>query len=246
MVSAYQPILMTWYYDVKYAKMLVVIQDEVKEYKVDKEFTGLPVEVQLALESLKESNRNIIETTTQLSLAEWVENELKSDSGKDDVIPSSLGIDNPAITNAIEKYNLLILERKRLKVSAGVQNPVLIQIEDQIVSARKSLFSSLANVRKSLDFKLKDLKKEEDKVLSKVKSIPSNERGFIDIARQQEIISGLYQYLLKKKEETDISLAVTVPNAKIIDIRTAAEITADAELDALPEVEDEWDPFEES
>lgn len=36
------------------------------------------------------------------------------------------------------------------------------------------------------------------------------------------------------------------PNAKIIDIRTAAEITADAELDALPEVEDEWDPFDES
>jgi DNA polymerase-3 subunit gamma/tau len=36
------------------------------------------------------------------------------------------------------------------------------------------------------------------------------------------------------------------PNAKIIDIRTAAEITADAELVALPEVEDEWDPFEES
>ena len=36
------------------------------------------------------------------------------------------------------------------------------------------------------------------------------------------------------------------PNAKIIDIRTAAQITADAELDALPEVEDEWDPFEES
>ena len=36
------------------------------------------------------------------------------------------------------------------------------------------------------------------------------------------------------------------PNAKIIEIRTAAEITADAELDALPEVEDEWDPFEES
>jgi len=34
---------------------------------------------------------------------------------------------------------------------------------------------------------------------------------------QQEIISGLYSYLLKKKEETDISLAVTVSNAKIID-----------------------------
>ena len=35
------------------------------------------------------------------------------------------------------------------------------------------------------------------------------------------------------------------PNAQITDIRTAAEIAAEAQIDALPEVEDEWDPFEE-
>ena len=35
------------------------------------------------------------------------------------------------------------------------------------------------------------------------------------------------------------------PKAKITDIRTAAEIAAEAQTEALPEVEDEWDPFEE-
>lgn len=35
------------------------------------------------------------------------------------------------------------------------------------------------------------------------------------------------------------------PKAKILDIRSSAEIAAKAELEALPEVEDEWDPFEE-
>jgi len=35
------------------------------------------------------------------------------------------------------------------------------------------------------------------------------------------------------------------PKAAIKDIRTAADIAAEAQSDALPEVEDEWDPFEE-
>ncbi|MFO7920710.1 MAG: DNA polymerase III subunit gamma/tau [Nioella sp.] len=35
------------------------------------------------------------------------------------------------------------------------------------------------------------------------------------------------------------------PKAKVTQIRTAEEIAAEAEADALPEVEDEWDPFED-
>ena len=36
------------------------------------------------------------------------------------------------------------------------------------------------------------------------------------------------------------------PNAKITDIRTPKALEAEAMVDALPEVEDEWDPFEDS
>ena len=35
------------------------------------------------------------------------------------------------------------------------------------------------------------------------------------------------------------------PQARITEIRSRAELDAEAELQALPEVEDEWDPFEE-
>ena len=35
------------------------------------------------------------------------------------------------------------------------------------------------------------------------------------------------------------------PGAEITEIRTPTEIETDAAQDALPEVEDEWDPFEE-
>ena len=35
------------------------------------------------------------------------------------------------------------------------------------------------------------------------------------------------------------------PKARITDIRTPEQIAASAQTEALPEVEDEWDPFED-
>lgn len=205
-------------------KQLSIIQDNVERFKKDKDFIGLPVEVQIALESLKEMNENIINSQIQLSLAEAIESKLSVEEFNYELLPASLGFDDKSITQLILSYNDLVLERNKVKLSAGSKNLVLLQIEDQIKSSRASLLGSINNIVNSLKMQLNDFRREEQKVLSRVKSMPSNERGFIDIARKQEITSGLYQYLLKKKEETDISLAVTVPNAKIIDVAYSSNI----------------------
>jgi DNA polymerase-3 subunit gamma/tau len=41
------------------------------------------------------------------------------------------------------------------------------------------------------------------------------------------------------------AVLVAFPKAQISDIRTANDIAAEAQIDALPEVEDEWDPFDD-
>ncbi|WP_428927675.1 DNA polymerase III subunit gamma/tau [Marinibacterium sp. SX1] len=48
-------------------------------------------------------------------------------------------------------------------------------------------------------------------------------------------------------EETEMMRAVRAhfPEAKILEIRTRAQLTAVAETEALPEVSEEWDPFED-
>lgn len=203
---------------------LFIIDEKVKEFKSDKNFTGIPAEAEIAFQSLKETNQRINVIRTQLSLANWIEELLTKQSEVDQVLPTSIGFDDAGLAIAINEYNQLILSKEKMKVNAGPLNPALQQIESQMSSSRSSLLNSLANVTKSLEIQMKDLNTQAEKVLAVVKSIPGNERGFIDIAREQEIIGSLYQYLLKKKEETDISLAVTVPNAKIIDVAYGSNI----------------------
>ena len=97
-------------------------------------------------------------------------------------------------------------------------NPLIVQYSLQIKALKLNLIQSISNLIVSLEMKLNRVKNEASKINTKIEAIPYLEREFIDIAREQEIISGLYSYLLKKREETSISLAVTVPNAKIIDV----------------------------
>ena len=203
---------------------LFLIDDKVKDFKDSKDITGLSEEFSLTLGTLKETNQRISLVRTQISLVNWIKDLLVEKSTTDQMLPTSLGFEYSSITNGINNFNELILLRDKASLNAGPKNPILMQLESQIASAKSNLLSSLSPILKSLDIQLKDLNKEANTALSSVKSIPTTERGFIDIAREQEIIASLYQYLLKKKEETEISLAVTVPNAKIIDVAYGSKI----------------------
>ena len=196
---------------------LKLVQDDVKNYKVENSISGLSREAELTLEGLSETNQELIKIRTELEVAKWVKESLKSFSGKEEILPQNLGFSDIGISNSILNFNELVLQKNSLAEDAGVMNPLIVQYSLQIKALKLNLIQSISNLIVSLEMKLNRVKNEASKINTKIEAIPYLEREFIDIAREQEIISGLYSYLLKKREETSISLAVTVPNAKIID-----------------------------
>lgn len=194
------------------------IQDSVKEFKDFNNTSGLSMEGELALQNASKSNDKIVELRSELILAEAVYESLNNQNlNKDETLPPNLGFKDLSISESILQYNDLVSRKNNLSLNAGFKNPGLVRYNKEILIQRNNLKKSIQNHVSSLKFQLEQVVKASNSIYSKVSSIPALERGFIDIARQQEIISELFSYLLKKKEETDISLAVTVANAKIID-----------------------------
>ena len=115
-------------------------------------------------------------------------------------------------------------KKNSLLKSAGEKNSIIVELQSDIDNLRKSLKVGLNNHLNAIQFNLENLNKESKRINTRISSIPTKEREFLDIARQQEIIATLYSYLLKKREETAISLAVTVNNAKIIDSAYGSDI----------------------
>jgi capsular exopolysaccharide synthesis family protein len=196
---------------------LGAIQDDVKNYKTKYGITGLSSEGEIALQEASLNNSNIIEIKNQLGLAEWVQKKLNEGTKENELLSPNLGFKDEIVSNSIIKYNELILKNKRFSKIAGEKNPQLIDLKNQIKTIKSTLLSNVNSLKKSLELQLTGLNNQSLKSNSKISMIPLIERGMIDIERQKIIFSELFSYLLKKKEETAISLAVTVPNAKIID-----------------------------
>ncbi len=195
-------------------KELAVVEDKVKTFKKDNNITDIQSETQIALQSSSSNKEKLININIQLNIVKSLNDELKKPEG---ILPLNLGLQDFNIGRSIAEYNELLIKKNRLLKTAGKKNFVIVELQNNIDNLREALKSSLQNQERALQFNLNDFTKEADIVNSKILSIPVKEREFLDITRKQEIITGLYTYLLRKKEEIAISLAVTVSNAKIID-----------------------------
>ena len=80
----------------------------------------------------------------------------------------------------------------------------------------QNIITSLTNEIRASQIALSDLERENTITSSRMRNIPTVERGYTDILRQQEVKSNLFVYLLQKREETNLTQAAVAPKAKLI------------------------------
>lgn len=187
----------------------------IEDYKVQNNITDISSEAGIFLESAAENDKKLLESTTQLQLVNYVNNELNS--SKSGLMPSNIGLEDKAITAEISSYNELILAKEDMLKSVTSEHPNVIKLQEQINDVKINLKNSLRLYKNNTQTMLNSIQSKQNQIEGRIQKVPTHERGFRNIARQQQIVESLYLFLLQKREENEIKSASTPQNIKIVD-----------------------------
>lgn len=187
-----------------------------ERFKVGNGLTDIQSEAGIFLETGAQNEQQLIQLGTQLNTVNYMSSYVQ-EKDNFELLPSNIGLSDQNIAAVTGKYNELVLERQRLLKTSGENNPVVVQLDQQLNSLKASMLQNLNNLESTLNIQSRNLSARERLIDARISSVPGQERKNRDIQRQQDIKEAIYLYLLQKREESAISIAATSPNSKIIE-----------------------------
>ena len=109
------------------SKELGSTEANLESFKRDAGITDLTSEAQIALAGNAEYEKKSVENRTQISLVNDLRKYLRGNEYE--VLPSNVGLQDAALIGAIERYNEMLIERKRLLRTSTENNPTIVNLD---------------------------------------------------------------------------------------------------------------------
>ncbi len=198
-------------------KELYTIENQVEQYRIEKNLANISIQSQMTIESIAQYDKILSNIDMEYSLMTFIEDYILS-SSLFDLIPSNTGVEDPALSNLIIQYNGQVMEYLRLTRSTNENNPFISQLKDKILLTRQNILQTITNIKKGTEIKRQDIVERNNALANDLSIVPTIEREYVEISREQGVKRNLHLFLLRKREDIQLNLASNINTSKIVDL----------------------------
>mgnify|MGYP002622955471 CR=1 FL=1 len=164
---------------------------------------------------------NASDANLQLSIATSMQGYINSTDDKT-LLPSNVGIADAGIEGQIKAYNDNMLKYQKIASTATGENPVIAQLQSEMSAQRANIQNSINKYINKLSAQTSRAQAQASTAQAGRQVMPEHEKAIIEVSRQQNVKEQLFLYLLNKREENALQIAITEPNAKVIESATGS------------------------
>ena len=193
------------------------VEGKMAEFKQNSGLVDIKANSEAFLTQSTSARQRTLQAEMQYSMVKYLVDYLTENSKGNSLIPTMGGINDNGIQSQISQYNQLMLNRNRLAENTSETSPTIKEMDSNLSQMHATVLTSLKGYTSSLKLQLDKARVEEQGINGTINAVPQKEKQVIDIARQQTIKETLYTFLLNKREETALQLAITEANIRIVE-----------------------------
>ena len=199
---------------------LTGVEGGIKNFMAENQAFDIEGQSKSYLDVLSENAKQKDQQEIRINVVNWLLNYINDKSNTYELVPTNLGIEEPALLQLVTEYNRLQLQRESNLKTSTPDNPLITGMEGSLDKIRRNIYQALSNVKQAYVIAGNNIDQQGRMLKSSVTALPEKSMRLLNIQRRQKILEDLYSLLLQKKLETQISAASIVSNSQIVEPAT--------------------------
>ncbi len=201
----------------KTQKKLKKAEKDIELYQVSHKIINPSTQANSIIDKLSQIELKLANNQLRKKLIEDIVDFTKSNSNLNAISPLLKALDDKPTLQLINMLQDNEIKAQELSNEYTIKHPKMIEIMSKIRDIKRKIISNIKNIEIAINQENRNIYSYKLKYEQELKSLPKKEKHLVNMKRDYEVNSKIYNYLLEKKSENEIIKVAILSDYKIIE-----------------------------